>query len=65
MYMHVLLESQCGFRKGRGYKDMIFTVKQMLEKAVEHQIKQFFIFADLRKTYDFLPREALWKVLRN
>ena len=59
----VLPESQCGFRKGRGCNDMIFTVRQMSEKAVEHRVKQFFIFVDLRKAYDSVPREALWKGL--
>ena len=59
----LLPESQCGFRKGRGCNDMIFTIRQMSEKAVEHRTKQFFIFVDLRKAFDSVPREALWKVL--
>ena len=32
----VLPESQCGFRKRRGCSDMIFTVRQLIEKANEH-----------------------------
>ena len=34
----LLLESQCGFRKGQGCysNDMIFTIRQLSEKAVEH-----------------------------
>lgn len=46
---------------------MIFTVRQVLEKAVEHQTKQFLIFVDYtRKAYDSVPctREAFWHVLR-
>ena len=42
---------------------MIFAVRQMSEKAVKHRVKQFFIFVDLRKAYDSVPCEALWKVL--
>ena len=38
----LLPESQCGFKKGRGCNDMIFTIRQMSEKAVEHRTKQFF-----------------------
>ena len=47
-----LPESQCGFRVGRGCSDMIFTVRQLVEKTVEHQSKQFLIFIDLTKAYD-------------
>ena len=38
-----LPESQCGLRKGRGCTDMVFTIRQLTEKAIEHQAKQFFI----------------------
>ncbi len=38
-----ILESQCGFRKGRGCTDMVFTIRKLTEKASEHQAKQFFI----------------------
>ena len=31
-----LPESQCGFREGRGCSDMIFTVRQLVEKTIEH-----------------------------
>ena len=34
-----LPESQCGFRRGRGCSDMIFPVRQLVEKAIEHQTK--------------------------
>ena len=33
----VLPESQCGFRRGRGCTDMVFTVQQLTEKAIEHR----------------------------
>ena len=59
----LLPESQYGFRKGRGCNDMVFTIKKLSEKAVEHRAKQFFAFAGLRKAYDSVPRKALWKVL--
>ena len=59
-----LPESQCGFRRGRGCTDMIFVVRQLAEKAVEHHTKQFFVFVDLRKAYDSVPREAMWRVLK-
>ena len=42
-----LPESQCGFRRGHGCTDMIFTVRQLTEKAIEYQSKQYLI---LRKS---------------
>ena len=58
-----LPESQCGFRKGRSCTDMIFTVRQLVEKSWEHQAKIFLLFIDLKKAYDSVPREALWLAL--
>ena len=54
-----LPESQCGFRRGRGFTDMVFTIRQLTEEAIEHQAKQYLIFVDLKKAYDSVPREAL------
>ena len=59
----VLPESQCGFRKGRGCVDMIFTARQLVEKSREHDTPLFALFVDLRKAYDSIPRSALWQVL--
>lgn len=60
----ILPESQCGFRKGRGTNDMIFAVRQMVEKLREHNLQGFLLFVDLTKAYDSVPREALWTLLR-
>ena len=51
----VLPESQCGFRSGRGCIDMIFTARQMIEKAGEHNDTLFILFVDLQKAYDSVP----------
>ena len=60
----VLPETQCGFRRGRGCTDMLFVVRQLAEKAFEHHMKQHFIFIDLQKAYDSVPRAALWTALK-
>ena len=58
-----LPESKCGYRRGRGCIDMLFMDRQLAEKAIEHQTKQFLIFVDLCKAYDSVPRTALWAAL--
>ena len=59
----VLLESQCGFRPSRGTVDMIFCVRQLQEKSREQQEPLMYIFWDLRKAFDRVPRPAMWAVL--
>ena len=58
-----LTESQCGFRKGRGCVDMIFCARQLIEKTLEHEETVYIVFVDLKKAYDSVPREAMWKAL--
>ncbi len=59
----VLPESQCGFRRQRSCTDMIFSVRQLVEKTLEHHTKAFLVFVDLKKAYDSIPRNSLWMVL--
>ena len=59
----VLMESQSGFRVGRGCADMIQVVRQLIEKTIEHDTEVYMMFVDLKKAYDSVAREALWKVL--
>ena len=54
----MISDSQCGFRAGRGCVDMIFCVRQLVEKAVEHNTN------DLRKAYDSVPRAPLGMLCR-
>ena len=42
---------------------MIFIVRQLVEKAREHSKSLYVLFVDLRKAYNSVPRQALWKVL--
>ena len=38
---------------------MIFVVRQLVEKALKHQTKQYLISVDLHKAYDSVLREAM------
>ena len=57
----VLVESQCGFRRGRDCIDMIFCARQLIEKILEHKEVIYMTFVDLRKAYDSVPQEAMRK----
>ena len=61
-----LPEFQCGFRKGRSCADMIFIVRQLVEKSWEHNSKVFLTFIDLKKACDSVPGGGggLWLALR-
>ena len=59
-----LPDSQCGFRRGRSCTDQIFSLLQITEKLYEHRKCGFILFIDLRKAYDSVPREALWRGLQ-
>ena len=43
---------------------MIFTIRRLVEKWWEHTAESFFTFNDLRKAYDYVPREAMWSALK-
>ena len=59
----VLPESQCGFRAGRSTTDMIFTLRQLQEKAMEQRQPLYVVFVDFSKAFDTVDRQTLWKVL--
>ena len=43
---------------------MIFVARQLMGKAIEHGEALFVLFVDLKKAYDSVPRQALWRVLK-
>ena len=56
-------ETQCGFRKTRSTTDMVFVLRQLLEKSREHHKDLYIAFIDLSKAFDTINRELLWKHL--
>ena len=58
------METQCGFRKGRGTVDQIWVVRQVVERATEYRTPVFMCFVDLTKAYDLVNRQAMAAILR-
>jgi hypothetical protein len=59
-----LLEEQAGFRSGRGTTDQLFSLRQVIEKHIEHNNPLCMAFVDLKKAYDSVSRPLLLDILR-
>ena len=55
--------SHFSFRPGRGTIDAIFIIRQIIEKAREHQVPLNIHFIDFNTAFDTIWREALWKMM--
>ena len=62
---HVDIDSmQFGFMPGRGTTDPIFIMRQLHEKYLGKGKDLYFMFIDLEKAFDRVPRKVLWWALR-
>ena len=59
-----LSDVQAGFRKGRGTRDQIANIRQIIEKAREFQKNIYFCFIDYAKASDCVDHNKLWKILK-
>ena len=55
---------QAGFRKGRGTRDQIASIHQIIEKARELKKKICFCFIYYAKAFDCVNHKKLWKILK-
>ena len=55
--------NQFGFRPNEGTVNAIFIIRQIVEKAKEHNVHVHFNFVDFKFAFDMIWREALWKML--
>ena len=60
---HELPDVQAGFRKGRGTRDQIASIRWIIEKAKEFQKSIYFCFVDYTKAFDCVYHDKLWKIL--
>ena len=61
---HELPDVQGGFRKGRGTRDQIASIRWIIEKAREFQKNIYFCFTDYAKAFDCVDHNKLWKILQ-
>ncbi len=59
----VLSEEQAGFRPNRSTVDHIFTLSELIRARKARRKETHCAFLDIRKAYDTLDRDALWKRL--
>ena len=57
-------EVQFAFMPGRGTTDAIFAARQVIEKHREMQKELHLVFIDLEMVYDRVPRQEVWRCLR-
>ena len=59
-----LPDVQAGFRKGRGTRDQIASIRWIMVKAREFQKNIYFCFIDYAKAFDCVDHNKLWKILQ-
>ena len=59
-----LPDVQAGFRKGRGTRDQIASIRWINLKAREFQKNIYFCFLDYAKAFDCVDHNKLWKILK-
>ena len=55
---------QAGFRKGRGTRDQIASIRWLIKKARELQKNIYLCFIDYAKARDCVDHNKLWKILK-
>ena len=59
-----LPDIQTRFRKGRGTRDQIASIRWIIKKAREFQ-KNIYYFIDYAKAFDCVDHHKLWKILKD
>ena len=59
-----LPDVQAGFRKGRGTRDQIASIRWIMEKAREFQKNIYFWFIDYAKALDCVDHNKLGEILK-
>ena len=55
---------KAGFRRGRGTRYQIASIRWIIEKAGKYQKNIYFCFIDYVKAFDCVDHNKLWKILK-
>ena len=61
---HKLPDVQAGFRKGKGTRDQIASIRWIIEKAREFPKNIYFCFIEYTKVFDCVDHHKLRKILK-
>ena len=57
-------QASTGFRKGRGTRDQIASIRWITETAREFEENVYFCFIDYAKAFDCVDHNKLWEILQ-
>ena len=63
-YVKHEIDTQAGFRKGRGTRDQVANIHWIIKKAREFQKNMSFCFIDYAKAFDSVDHNKLSKILK-
>lgn len=56
-------QEQAGFVKGKGTREQILNIRQLIEKSREYQVPMIICFVDYQKAFDCVNWAKLWTIL--
>ena len=60
----VIEEEQGGFRAGRGCVELIWLLREVIDGRREARQKTYILFLDVKKAYDTVWQNGLWKKMK-
>lgn len=57
-------QEQCGFVPGRGTREHILNLRQIIEKSREFNMETYICFVDYSKAFDNVRWHKMWRILR-
>jgi len=55
--------TQAGFREGRGTRDQIVNIRNVIEKCRAHQLPLYMCFIDYSKAFDCVSHNEMWETM--